>query len=160
LKTHLSAKQTKVTDAQTSRQTADSIAAGTQNLDENERPQAACFAAFAAHPRRANRPAARPLLTSGGCQRKCAIAQSPGGEPREMNLKAKVTPGKRVPDLNSDMEIDAILRERGDDAKLGRHRYYEDLGGVFVWKMPAFDLPEPRSALARRRPAGARLRFS
>ncbi len=72
------------------------------------------------------------------------IAQSPGGEPREMNLKAKVTPGKRVIDLNSDIEVNAILREMEDDAKLGRHRYYEDLGGVFVWKMPAFDLPDDK----------------
>lgn len=70
------------------------------------------------------------------------VVQSPGGEPREMNLKAKVTPGKRVLDLNSDIEINAILREMEDDAKLGRHRYYDDLGGVFVWKMPAFDLAE------------------
>ncbi|HZH30253.1 MAG TPA: S41 family peptidase [Pyrinomonadaceae bacterium] len=70
------------------------------------------------------------------------VVQSPGGQPREMNLKAKVVQGKRVIDLNSDMEINAILREMEDDAKSGRHRYYEDLGGVFVWKMPAFDLAD------------------
>jgi carboxyl-terminal processing protease len=68
------------------------------------------------------------------------VVQSPGGQPREMNLKAKVTQGKRVLDLNSDMEINALLREMEDDAKLGNHRYYEDIGGVFVWKMPAFNL--------------------
>ncbi|HEY0082804.1 MAG TPA: S41 family peptidase [Pyrinomonadaceae bacterium] len=68
------------------------------------------------------------------------VVQSPGGQPRELNLKAKVTQGKRVLDLNSDMEINALLREMEDDAKLGNHRYYEDIGGVFVWKMPAFNL--------------------
>lgn len=72
------------------------------------------------------------------------VVQSPGAEPREMNLKAKVTQGKRVLDLNSDIEINAILREMEDDAKLGRHRYYEDLGGVFVWKMPSFDLSDDK----------------
>ena len=70
------------------------------------------------------------------------VVQSPGGQPREMNLRSKVTPGKRVLDLRSDIEVNAILREMEDDAKLGRHRYYEDIGGVFVWKMPAFDLAE------------------
>jgi carboxyl-terminal processing protease len=72
------------------------------------------------------------------------IVQSPGGQPREMNLKAKVTQGQRVLDLNSDMEINTILREMEDDARLGGHRYYEDVGGVFVWKMPAFELPDNR----------------
>jgi carboxyl-terminal processing protease len=70
------------------------------------------------------------------------VVQSPGGQPREMNLRAKVTPGKRVIDLNNNLEVNAILREMEDDAKLGRHRYYEDIGGVFVWKMPAFDLED------------------
>jgi carboxyl-terminal processing protease len=70
------------------------------------------------------------------------VVQSPGAQPREMNVKAKVTPGKRVVDLRSDLEVNAILREMEDDAKLGRHRYYEDIGGVFVWKMPAFDLAD------------------
>jgi carboxyl-terminal processing protease len=68
------------------------------------------------------------------------VVQSPGGQPRELNLKAKVSQGKRVLDLNSDMEINALLREMEDDAKLGNHRYYEDIGGAFVWKMPAFNL--------------------
>ncbi|HYG09251.1 MAG TPA: S41 family peptidase [Pyrinomonadaceae bacterium] len=72
------------------------------------------------------------------------IVQSPGGQPRELNLKAKVTQGQRVLDLRSDLEINAILREMEDDAKLARHRYYEDIGGVFVWKMPAFDLQEDK----------------
>jgi carboxyl-terminal processing protease len=70
------------------------------------------------------------------------VVQSPGGQPREMNLRSKVTPGKRVLDLRNDIEVNAILREMEDDAKLGRHRYYEDIGGVFVWKMPAFDLAD------------------
>lgn len=70
------------------------------------------------------------------------VVQSPGGQPREMSLKAKVTPGKRVLNLENDLEVNAILREMEDNAKLGRHRYYEDIGGVFVWKMPAFDLTD------------------
>jgi len=70
------------------------------------------------------------------------VVQSPGGQPREMNVKAKVVPGKRIVDLNNNLEVNAILREMEDDAKLGRHRYFEDLGGVFVWKMPAFDLED------------------
>lgn len=70
------------------------------------------------------------------------VVQSPGGQPREMNVKAKVVPGKRILDLNNNHEVNAVLREMEDDAKLGRHRYYENVGGAFVWKMPSFDLDE------------------
>jgi carboxyl-terminal processing protease len=70
------------------------------------------------------------------------VAQSPGGEPRELNLEAKVTHGQRVIDLTSDIGINALLRELEDDRLEDRDRYYENVDGVFVWKMRRFYLTD------------------
>jgi carboxyl-terminal processing protease len=69
------------------------------------------------------------------------VVQSPGAEPRELELKAKIKTGAVVRDLTSDIEINDYIREIEDSYKAGRHRYYENIGGAFVWKMPAFDIP-------------------
>ena len=71
-----------------------------------------------------------------------AVVQSPGGEPRELELKAKVKPGTVIKDLTNDLEVFDVLRNIEDNYMLGRHRYYEDIEGVFVWKMPEFDLTD------------------
>lgn len=68
--------------------------------------------------------------------------QSPGGEPRELNLEAKITHGQRVVDLTSDIGINAFLRELEDDRLEDRDRYYENVDGVFVWKMRRFYLTD------------------
>jgi Peptidase family S41. len=34
------------------------------------------------------------------------------------------------------------IREREDEARLRRHRYYENMSDVFIWHMPQFDLSE------------------
>ena len=68
--------------------------------------------------------------------------QSPGGEPRELNLKAKVTHGDRVVDLTTDIGINAALRELEDNGVDDRDRYYENINGVFVWKMRRFYLSD------------------
>lgn len=70
------------------------------------------------------------------------VVQSPGGEPRELELKAKVKPGTVIKDLTNDLEVFDVLRNVEDNYMLGRHRYYEDVEGVFVWKMPEFDLSD------------------
>lgn len=71
-----------------------------------------------------------------------AVIQSPGAEPREMELKAKIKMGAVVRNLTADTEINDYLRDLEDSYVAGRHRYYEDIEGAFVWKMPAFDLRE------------------
>lgn len=68
------------------------------------------------------------------------VVQSPGGEPRELELAAKIKSGSRVRDLTNDLEINDFLREIEDDYMTGRHRFYENINNVFVWKMPKFDL--------------------
>ena len=67
--------------------------------------------------------------------------QSPGGEPRELELKAKIKPGSVVRDLTSNVEVNDYIREIEDNYVAGRHRYY-DKPESFIWKMPAFDLDE------------------
>jgi C-terminal processing protease CtpA/Prc len=70
------------------------------------------------------------------------VVQSPGAEPRELDIRAKVKPGSVVRNLTSDLEVNSTLRDVEDYYIAGRHRYYEDVGGVFVWKMPGFDLTD------------------
>jgi C-terminal processing protease CtpA/Prc len=71
------------------------------------------------------------------------VVQSPGGAPRELNLEAKVTRGQRVIDLTTDMGINTFLRELEDeDRQEDRDRYYENIAGVFVWKMRRFYLSD------------------
>ncbi len=68
--------------------------------------------------------------------------QSPDGQSRELELKAKVKSGQIVRDLTRELEINDYIREIEDDFRAGRHRYYENIDGAFVWKMPAFDLSD------------------
>ncbi|MCM3873408.1 MAG: S41 family peptidase [Pyrinomonadaceae bacterium] len=70
------------------------------------------------------------------------LVQSPGGEPRDLELKAKIKHGQVVRNLTTDIEINDYIREIEDDFRNRRHRYYENVGGAFVWNMPAFDLSE------------------
>jgi C-terminal processing protease CtpA/Prc len=68
--------------------------------------------------------------------------QSPGAEPRELDLKARITHGQRIVDLTSDIGINAFLRDLEDDFLEDRDRYYENMDGVFVWKMRRFYLTD------------------
>lgn len=70
------------------------------------------------------------------------VVQSPGGEPRELGLKAKVNQGQRVVDLTSDLGINAFFRELENDPLEDRDRYYENIDGVFLWKMRGFYMAE------------------
>ena len=67
--------------------------------------------------------------------------QSPGGERRVLDVKAKVTPLKRVLDFRGDGSMEDILtyiREAENAEHYTRHRYYEETGGVMIWRMPNF----------------------
>jgi C-terminal processing protease CtpA/Prc len=68
----------------------------------------------------------------------------PTGSQRQLDVMAKVTQEKRVINLTGSDgggDIWDMIRDSENDAYLNRHRYYE-MGDVFVWKMPRFDLTE------------------
>jgi carboxyl-terminal processing protease len=67
------------------------------------------------------------------------LVKSPGGQPRELIILSKITMGKRL--LNND-DFRSFELEAQTEAYLTRHRYYENMDGVFIWKMPQFDLTE------------------
>ncbi|MCA1556305.1 MAG: hypothetical protein LC747_06405, partial [Acidobacteria bacterium] len=63
--------------------------------------------------------------------------QSPGQQPRQLDVAAKVQQGKRVLDLGSSIDITDLIRESEDAARLRRHRF-QKFGGVVAWKMDSF----------------------
>lgn len=74
------------------------------------------------------------------------VVQSPGGQPRQLDILAKIKEGKRVKNLTgSDGGADFwdIIRESESEDRLNRHRYCEMEGDVMIWKMPHFDLSDP-----------------
>jgi carboxyl-terminal processing protease len=85
-----------------------------------------------------------------------AVVQSPGGQPRQLDLMAKVTQGKLLTDLTDGNEIFKIIREMENEEHYRRHRYVE-AEGVMIWKMPQFDLSKEKvddmMGKARKHPA-------
>jgi C-terminal processing protease CtpA/Prc len=70
------------------------------------------------------------------------VLQSPGGQPREVEVMSKITPVKRVLDFGSfaaDEDITQLIRDAETAAHYNRHRFYET-PDVLIWKMPGFDL--------------------
>jgi C-terminal processing protease CtpA/Prc len=68
--------------------------------------------------------------------------QSPGQQPRELEVMAKVREGKRVLKLDT-TDLNDLIRESEDSDRLRRHRFQRFPGGVIVWKMDSFAfLPE------------------
>ncbi len=70
------------------------------------------------------------------------VAQSPDGQQHQLEIKADVKQGKRVINLADSIDLNELIRGIESDERANRHRYIENLNGVFVWKMPAFDLTE------------------
>jgi C-terminal processing protease CtpA/Prc len=71
--------------------------------------------------------------------------QSPGGQPRQLDVMAKITQGKRILELSGRFCCDDIwelIREGENEDRLNRQRYIEESGDLFIWKMPAFNLTE------------------
>jgi C-terminal processing protease CtpA/Prc len=69
------------------------------------------------------------------------VVQSPGGQPRTLDLAAKLTPGRGQIDLNNENDVDAMQRlyERYASRTL-RHEHVVLNDTVHVWRMPYFDL--------------------
>ncbi|HKR12978.1 MAG TPA: S41 family peptidase [Pyrinomonadaceae bacterium] len=68
---------------------------------------------------------------------------SPDGEPRQLEVNAKVTPGKKIFDLTDTIDLNAYWRDLEDEARMNEHKFV-DVGetGVGIWRMPSFDLSE------------------
>ncbi len=68
------------------------------------------------------------------------IVQSPGEQPRPMELKARIQTGKVIVDLTETMDLNRLWREEEDDEVLNAHRFRELNDDLFIWKMPQFNL--------------------
>ena len=66
--------------------------------------------------------------------------QSPGEQPRQLELKAKVQTGRQVRDLTDTIDLNAYFRELEDEAHMTEHRAVEVSKDVGIWRMPSFDL--------------------
>jgi C-terminal processing protease CtpA/Prc len=66
--------------------------------------------------------------------------QSPGEQPRQLEVKAKIQPGKKVFDLTDTIDLNAYWRDLDDEARINEHRAIEVSKDIVIWKMPQFDL--------------------
>lgn len=67
--------------------------------------------------------------------------QSPGEQPRLVEVTAKLRERKKVFDLTDTIDFNVFRRELEDEARMIEHKLVE-LGDVGIWRMPAFDLSE------------------
>ena len=70
-----------------------------------------------------------------------AVVQSPGGEPRELEMKARIKPGAVVVNATTTLGLNELIRESEDYYLARRHRYI-DKPEVLIWKMPSFNLDD------------------
>lgn len=69
------------------------------------------------------------------------VVQSPGGQPRQLDVAAKVRTGKVIVGETMNEMVD-LEREYRNNQRLNSHRYVEMGDALFIWRMPAFDLSE------------------
>ena len=68
------------------------------------------------------------------------VVQSPGAQPRQLELKAKIETGRKVVDLTETIEFNQVQREEEDDEVLNAHRFREFGNEMIIWRMPHFNL--------------------
>ena len=66
------------------------------------------------------------------------VVKAPEGEPRPLDVLAKVRTDKRRLDFTQGWDIFKTIREIENEMQLYRHRYTEIGDDLFVWKMPVF----------------------
>lgn len=66
--------------------------------------------------------------------------QSPGEQPRQLELKAKVQTLKKVFDLTDTIDLNAYMRELADEARMHAHQFHEVSNDIMIWRLPEFDL--------------------
>jgi len=74
------------------------------------------------------------------------VVLKPDGREQQLEVMAKVEQGKTIVDLTDDTGNDLfdLIRQQENQDRIDRHRYYELGEELLVWKMPAFDLGEPK----------------
>ncbi|MBE0713712.1 MAG: hypothetical protein IH583_15175 [Candidatus Aminicenantes bacterium] len=65
------------------------------------------------------------------------VVQSPGGQPRQLDVVTKIDMGKRFIDLTEGEDIWDILRRAEDLSEVHRFAYSADKN-VFIWNIPSF----------------------
>jgi C-terminal peptidase prc len=68
--------------------------------------------------------------------------QSPGEQPRSVEVIAKLRERKKVFDLTDTIDLNVFRRELEDEARMNEHKVVEVSNDVGIWRMPAFDLSE------------------
>jgi C-terminal processing protease CtpA/Prc len=68
--------------------------------------------------------------------------QSPGAEPRLVEVKAKVQERKKVFDLTDTIDLNAYRRDQEDEARLNEDKVVEVNNEIGIWRMPAFDMDQ------------------
>jgi C-terminal processing protease CtpA/Prc len=71
------------------------------------------------------------------------VVIKPDGHEQQLDVMAKVDPGKRVIDL-TDADIGQFERELENESRFYRQRYVEMGDDLFIWKMPEFDMPKEK----------------
>ena len=72
------------------------------------------------------------------------VVERAGGQPRQLDVLAKVTELKRLTDLTDGNEVMKLIVEQQKASRLQRHRYVDVGDEFFIWKMPQFDLPRAK----------------
>jgi C-terminal processing protease CtpA/Prc len=68
------------------------------------------------------------------------LVQSPGEQPRQLEIKPRIQTGKKTVDLTDTIDLNRYWREEEDADIVNAHRFKEFGSELFVWKMPHFDL--------------------
>jgi len=67
------------------------------------------------------------------------VVQSPGAQPRQLEVIAKIQPGKKVIDLTRGSAIPWLLSDAENEARLERNRFAEK-DDLIIWKMAGFNI--------------------
>ncbi len=65
------------------------------------------------------------------------VVQSPGGEPRPLNVATKITRSKSVTDLTDAFDLNDLIRQSENESLDETHRF-QRVGNSTIWKMPSF----------------------
>jgi C-terminal processing protease CtpA/Prc len=65
------------------------------------------------------------------------VVQSPGGEPRDVEVATNVKPLRQVLDLNSNLDLNDLIRD-AENESLRQFHSFQKVGSVTIWKMPSF----------------------
>lgn len=70
------------------------------------------------------------------------VVKKPDGQQLQLEVMAKIKPGKIVKDLTSSMDFNDLLRESEDEDRLSRPRHVEVGDDLMIYKMPDFSISE------------------